>query len=373
MNIKLKESPEQKELFRAIGSKNKTESINAMEAFAAFIGPVVSEVLLQASTAGMVYKTITFDENDSPSLALDLFYDEGTEFIQTWSQEMPGSLGTSHVEGFKEMKIATYNLTSAVSFNKSYARKARLNVLEKAVQRMVNEMLVKQERNAWVPILSMAANANIAGLQTTFRSNATGIFGLHDLNQMITRQKRLNQSYANGTPSNLQSKGLTNLVVSPEVKEMIRGFCYQPMNTIVGTMTTSGATAVPLPDTIRTEIFRSAGAQSLFGIEIADINELGVNQKYNTLFDTLAGGTAYLQADNSSGSAVFAATSQIACGFDLTRDNFIHALIQGEEGNGVVKPDDQFFSRQEKVGYYLSLDEGRVGVDARATCNIIVT
>lgn len=370
MNIKLKESPETKELCRAIGSKNKEESINAMTAFGAFIGPVVNTVLMQASTAGMIYKTITFDENDSPSIALDLYYDEGTEFIQTWSQELPGSLGTSHVEGFKEMKIATYNLTSAVSFNKSYARKARLNVLEKAVARMVNEMLVKQERNAWIPILSMAANANINGLQTTFRSNATGIFGLDDLNKMITRQKRLNQSYAGGTPSNLQSRGLTNIVCSPEIKEKIRGFVYQAMNTY---QATSGTTSIPLPDVVRTEIFRSAGAQSLFGIEIADINELGVGQKYNSLFDTLAAATTYTQADNSSGSAVFAATSEIACGFDLTRDNFIHALIQGDEGNGVVRPDDQFFTRQEKVGFYMSQDEGRVGVDARATTNIIIT
>lgn len=373
MKFTLKNTQDQRALFAAIGSKDRNESAQAMEAYAAFIAPVAQEVLMQASTASAIYRTVQFNEDDSPSIPLDLYFDEGTEFIQTWSQELPGGLGTSHVEGLKEMKISTYELYSAVSFNKKYARKARLNVLEKATERMINEMLVKQERNAWVPVLNIAASGNIAGKQNTFRANTATVFGLDDLNKMITRSRRINQSYASGTPSNYQYKGLTNLFVSPEVKEQVRAFVYQPMNTRNGATTTSGATSIALPDNVREQIYRSAGAQSVFDIEITELNELGVNAKYNTLFDTLAGSTTFYKSDGTSGGASFAATDELIVGIDASRDAYIRAVVLGSDNNEItVFPDDQFVARQDKTGFYATLQEGRVAVDARASVNLIL-
>ena len=65
---------------------------------------------------------------------------------------MAGGLPTSQVEGVKEMKISTYRLDSAISFLKKYARKSRLDVVSKAIERMANEILVKQDRNAWAVV-----------------------------------------------------------------------------------------------------------------------------------------------------------------------------------------------------------------------------
>jgi len=73
---------------------------------------------------------------------------------------MAGGLPTSQVEGMKEVKIATYRLDSAVSFNKRYARRARLDVVSKAIERMANEVLIKQERNAWAVILKALSEGN---------------------------------------------------------------------------------------------------------------------------------------------------------------------------------------------------------------------
>ena len=75
---------------------------------------------------------------------------------------MAGGLPSSHVEGMKEVKIQTYRLDSAVSFNKRYARKARLDVVSKAIERMANEVLVKQERNAWAVLLKALIDAQTA-------------------------------------------------------------------------------------------------------------------------------------------------------------------------------------------------------------------
>ena len=55
MKLKLKNTPEQVELIKAMGSKNQLGAREASEAFAAFIGPVGSKVLTMAGTAGLIY------------------------------------------------------------------------------------------------------------------------------------------------------------------------------------------------------------------------------------------------------------------------------------------------------------------------------
>ena len=58
MKLKLKNTPEQVELIKAMGSKNPDVSRPATEAFAAFIGPVVQQVLQQANTAAYIYTDV---------------------------------------------------------------------------------------------------------------------------------------------------------------------------------------------------------------------------------------------------------------------------------------------------------------------------
>ena len=48
MKLKLKETPEQIELIKAMGSKNAATAREASEAFAAFLGPVIQEVIQTA-------------------------------------------------------------------------------------------------------------------------------------------------------------------------------------------------------------------------------------------------------------------------------------------------------------------------------------
>ena len=51
MRLKLKNTPEQVELIKAMGSKDPAVAREASEAFAAFLGPVVRQVLMQANTS----------------------------------------------------------------------------------------------------------------------------------------------------------------------------------------------------------------------------------------------------------------------------------------------------------------------------------
>ena len=349
MKLKLKNTPEQVELIKAMGSREASVAKEAQEAFAAFIGPVVSKVLTQASTASVVYTDLPYDEDDSPSIPLDLFAGEGEGFVSTWSQTVAGGLPTSTVEGLSEMKVSTYRLDSAVSFLKRYARRARLDVASKAVERMANEVLVKQERNAWAVVLKALASSGNVEKETSVSGAGRG-FQLSHLNKLITKVKRINTSYAGG--STTDSYGLTDLFVSPEVKEAIRGFAYQPMS--------SGNTN--LPDSVREGIYSGAGTQEIYGITIHELVELGNGRKYNVLFD------------NFYGDSYEAGTDDLVIGLDLTKDAFVRPVARQSESGGTFTaiPDDQFVARSEKIGFYGSLEEGRVCIDSRAIAGITI-
>ena len=109
MKLQLKNTPEQVELIKAMGSRNQTVSREAQEAFAAFIGPVIQKVLQVAGTARAIYTDAPFNQDDSASYPLDLYYNENnTGYISVWSQHVAGGLPTSNdVSAIEEMKIAT--------------------------------------------------------------------------------------------------------------------------------------------------------------------------------------------------------------------------------------------------------------------------
>ncbi len=366
MKIQFKNTPEQIELVKAMGSKDMKVSREALEIFASFIGPVIQKVINSVGTASRVYHDRPYNEDDSPSIPLDLFYDESVNYISTWSQSIAGGLPTSQVEGVKEMKVSTYRLDSAVSFLKKYARRSRLDVVAKATERMAQEILIKQERNAWAVVMKALAEASTQGLQHVLQTAADNVFIVPDLSELITRLRRINAAFNGGTASFDSAIGLTDLFVSPEIKELIRNFAFNPMNT---TQATSGTTSIPLPDAIRTEIFRSAGTSEIYGVNITDLLELGAgaNRKYNALFGEFAGSTSY------DGAQFTTANDEILVGFDLSREAFIRPIAQNADSGSTfdVQPDDQWVSRSEKIGTYGALEEGRVCLDARGVCGLI--
>ena len=389
MRLKLKNTPEQVELIKAMGSKNQLVAREAQDAFAAVLGPVVRKVLQQAATAGAVYTDAPFNQDEGASYPLDLYYNETNDgYVSVWSQNVAGGLPTSQdVSAIQELKIATYRLDAAVSITKKYARQARLDVVSKLIERMSQEVLLKQERNAWAVVLNALANAStssvtadsvgISSLTTgshVIPAHNTNRFQLQDLNKLMTLNKRINQSWGDGTPDAAYSSGITDLYVSPEIKEQIRAFAYQPMNT-KGAGQDTPRSDVALPDNIRTDIFNSAGMQEIYGVNVVELNELGIGQKYNTLFDEFDSGNIAPHGSTAGTAIAFAGgTHELCVGVDNSKGAFVRAIAQDSDTGDTftTSPDDQFTQRNERIGFYGSLEEGRVCIDARAVVGLAV-
>ena len=388
MKIVLKRTDEQVELIKALASKNREVAFDAQVALAEFIVPVLAEVINNAPTISNLFTSLQFNAEDNPSIPLDLYYDIFDEdYIKVYSQSVAGGLPQNVVQPLaSELKIATYRLDSAVAFDKKYAAKSRLDVVSKSFTRIAQEVMLKQERTSANLLMTALANASTGNDATaannlhTFRAAAVGRFVLNDLNKLFTKIKRINASFVGGTPSGAR-RGLTDLIVSPEIIEEIRGMAYNPINTkasIAGTASTSnsaGNAPITATDEIRNQLFNQAGLPEFFGVSIMEINELGRGQRFNTIFDNVAGATSFTNAAGGNGAAFDGAADEIIIGIDRGRESLIRAVATDSDTGSEFSliADDQYSIRQNKIGYFGSLEEGRMVLDTRALVGKIVS
>ena len=381
MKITIKRTDDQVALVQAMGSNNREEAYEAQAAVAELIGPVVDEVVNNAPTVANLFTDLTYQWDDNPSLPLDLFHDITDEdYIQVYSQQVAGGLPYNQVfPAHNELKFSTYTLDSALAFDRKYVRKARLDVVSKTFTRMAQEILLKQERTSFNIIATALVLANskasaggsVAAGNHVIRTGANDRFVLNDLNRLITLSKRINSSWAGGTPVGGPKAGITDLLVSPEMVEQLRAMAYNPINTN-GAPMTGGATALldslPAPEDLRNELYKSAGLPQFYGINIMELNELGVSQRFNSIFATV-------NANNSDPVGSFATDDdEIMIGIDRNKDALIRPVVldEGNTGKLSILVDDQFSVRQNKIGYYAKIEEGRICIDDNALCGLAV-
>ena len=376
MKITLKRTPEQVELVKAMASRNKAVAYEAQVALAEFIGPVLAEVLNQAPTVSNLFQSLQFDADDNPSIPLDLYYNiSDTDYVNVWSQSHAGGLPTNQVlPTASELKLATYSLDSAVSFDRRYAAKSRMDVISKTFTRVAQEILIKQETTSATLLMTSVANATTNSKAHVQTNRVEGKFTLADMNDLLTLAKRINTSWIGGTPTT-RTKGLTDLICSPEVVQDIRSMAYNAINSADADNTAPTTEGLAAPDELRMDIFRNAGLPQFYGLSIMEINELGKSQKFNDLFDTAAGSTTYYNPDGSSVAITFnTATDDFILGVDRTKDSLIRAVaVDAESGSEFnLIADDQYSIRQNKIGYFGSIDEGRVVLDNRVLVGKII-
>ena len=378
MNITLKRTPEQIELIQAMGSKNRDTAYEAQVALAEFIGPVINEVVNNAPTLSNLFTPLQYNADDNPSIPLDVYYDISDEdYINVYSTNAPGGLPTNQVTPtHSEMKLMTYKLDTAVSFDKKYASRSRLDVVSKSFTRAAQEILLKQERTSGNLLLGAlsagSTTVNGTAKKHTIQANQANRFLLDDLNAMMTLAKRIRPSWAGGTPTG-GNAGITDLIVSPETVEDLREMAYNPINTrdADGAVAASADNLVAAPDSVRAPLFQSAGIPEFYGVSVMEIHELGPNSKFQKIWNVLDSSSIDNNPNGGRSAQTVGDDDDLVLGIDRSRDAFVRAIAvdqeTGSEFNLVA--DDQYSIRQAKVG---SIEEGRVVLDDRALVAVAV-
>jgi hypothetical protein len=259
-----------------------------------------------------------------------------------------------------------------VSFDRRYAAKSRMDVVAKTMTRVAQEILLKQNKISANVVMKALANAETNGFKHVQSSAAADRFVLADLNSMITRSKRIVTSFVGGTPDARQGRGVTDIVCSPEIVEELRAIAYNPINTKEGDGTAVTANnGLRTADIIAEEAYRAAGAPSFYGINVIELNEFGTSQSFNTIFDTEAGSTNY---GGHITNTFASADDEVIVGIDRSRESLVRPVAVDAENGGEFNliADDQYSIRQNKIGYFGSLEEGRIVLDDRALVGIIV-
>jgi hypothetical protein len=382
MKITLKRTPEQVELVKAMASRNRTVAYEAQVALAEFIGPVLAEVLNQAPTVSNLFNSLQFDADDNPSIPLDLYYDISDEdYVKVWSQSHAGGLPSNQVlPTASELKLATYTLDAAVDFDRRYAAKSRMDVVGKTFTRVAQEILLKQERTSATLLMASLAGASIKTSplfenKQIFRTATADTVLIDDFNKLMTLAKRINTSWIGGT-STTRTRGITDIICSPEVVGSIRAMAYNPVNTTAALGQAAAATnseGIAAPEQLRNELYQNAGLDSFMGVNILEFNEMGKGEKFNTIFDTASAAAAYKTYDGARSAAFAGATDEIIVGVDRTRDSLMRVVATDPDSNSELNliADDQYSVRQNKIGYYGQLEEGRVVLDNRVLLGLI--
>lgn len=377
-----KKNADQVALIKAMGSKEKSVSLAAQEAFANLIGPLISPIYMAAGTSSLLTKPFNFSENEGPSIPVNPLSDLAEGNLSFWSQTKAGGLPTNHLTAtIEELRFQSFRLDTAVDWDKKWARRQRLDVVAMYLEALYNQHLIKSEDNAWSVILAALAgaqNPNTTGKGNVFHTQTAGVFTLDDLVKMFVVFRRQAAAYNNGTPVGNSSRP-TDMIISPEIEARIRSFAYQPINTqaangvtITANSQQSSAAVVGLPDSERAAIFNGAGAPSFFGIALNVINELGINQRYEKLFSVFMGSTNTNNIDLTSAvqTTFNAAADDLIIAFDNTKD-FAWKGYATDNDDGLtpelaLQVDDQHLIRSNKVGWFGASTEAVLVTETRS-------
>ncbi len=376
MKIKLKEKPEQVALIKAMGSSDEETSQKAMKVFANLVGPLAKKVLDETNIIDSLYDTISVGEFEPRTIPLDDFYNvDKPDYVRVTFSSQPGDLAYSQLTGADDIPFTTFTVTSAIAMYRKYLKAGRVQHAENGIRKMLNEVRFKMKRQGIQPILDSVANTQTNDKFHVTRSSAANQFTLADFNKLETLAARIITSALGGTPNNSGARGITDMIMSPEMVEQIRAIAYEPMNTR-GSPDSAESTAIPAPDSVRESVYSAAGIPSIYGTNIIQMIEMGVGQDFNTIFDGFAGSNAY---DDHTGGGTSV--------FDAANEEFVLGINRSVDVNGLVKveisdsesgstfnalPDNQFVAREGKVGFYGQMEAGYLSVEPRNIFALIV-
>lgn len=329
MSIKLKKpTPEMNALLRRAGSNDYEIAKAAQHEVAMALTLPLKQGVLKGDIIGGIFEPIKFEPGTSVEFPLD-FLSPGTEkdFI-AYTIPNVGRIPERHVEGDYVM-VPTYDIGASIDWALKYSRDARWDVVGRAMQVMEGMFVRKSNDDGWHTILAAGVGRNLV---TYDDESTSGLFTKRLVSLMRTVMRR----NAGGNSTSLNRGHLTDLYMSPESVEDIRSWDLTQID-----------------DVTRREIFVANGEPGsltrIFGVNIHDIDELGVAQDYENYFVNVLGGS--LPSDKQ----------EIVVGLDLkNRDSFVMPIRAELEVF-----EDPTFHRQRRAGIYGTQEHGFSSLDGR--------
>jgi hypothetical protein len=323
---KFQPSPELTELLVRSGSQNREVALAANAEFAKALELPLRKGLLSGDILNGIFEPIQLAQGATPEFPLD-FLAPGTEkdFV-AYTIPNHGYIPERHVESDYVM-VPVYDIGSSIDYLLKYARDARWDVVGRAMEVLEASFVKKMNDDGWHTILAAGVDRNIVVFDSDAAPNQF-------TKRLVSLMKTVMRRNGGGNSASNNRGRLTDLYVSPEAMEDIRNWGLDQVDEVT-----------------RREIYTAADGtvNRVFGINLHDLDELGVGQQYQSFFGTTLNG----QMDSGD--------SEIVVGLDLSKsDSFIMPVREQ-----VQIFEDETLHRQKRAGFYGWAEQGFAVLDNR--------
>ena len=330
-----------KSLVRKIGDEDAEVSFAALKEFCEVMNePFRDGVLQKASalrtpvregvmpgdiTAG-IFEIINLDEDAAPEFPLDMLRPGTEKDFYAYTLPNHGYIPQRNVESDYVM-VPTFEVGNAIDWLLRYARKARWDVVSRALQIYQAGFVKKINDDCWHTILSAVYDRNIL----VYDSDANaGQF----TKRLVSLIKTLMRRNGGGNSTSMNRGKLTDLYVSPEAVEDMRDWNVDQVD-----------------EKTRYEIYNTpdGSLNRIYNVNLHDLDELGEGQEYQNYFsNTLSGSMA-------SGDL------ELVVGLDLsTNDSFMMPVK-----SPITTYPDTLMHRERRAGVYGWTEYGVGALDGR--------
>lgn len=277
-----------------------------------------------------IYEAIKFAPGTSIEFPLDIVAPGTEKDFAAYTIPNHGRIPERTVEGDYVM-VPTFDVGSSIDWLIKFSRDARWDVVTRAMEVLEASFVRKANNDGWKVILTAAKNRGIM----VYDDVATaGLF----TKRLVALSKTVMRRNAGGNSTSTNQGLLTDMYLSPESLEDVRTWDLTQVD-----------------DFTRREIWlanKENGEYSLtnvFGVNLHDIDEFGVNQEYQLYFTGTLSGTL---ASNKT---------ELAIGLDLSKDDSFVMPVRQE----IQVFEDESLHRQRRAGYYGWGEHGFAVLDAR--------
>src|SRR6056300_466819 len=294
MANKFEPSAELTDLLVKSGSLDKNVALAATREFAKALELPLRQGILSGDILNGIFEPIQLAPGATPEFQLD-FLAPGTEkdFV-AYTLPNHGLIPERHVEGDYVM-VPTYDIGSSIDYLLKYARDARWDVVGRAMEALEAQFVKKMNDDGWHTILAAGVDRNIVVYDDD------GVAGQFT-KRLVSLMKTVMRRNGGGNSASNNRGILTDLYVSPEAMEDIRNWGVDQVDEIT-----------------RREIYTAADGSinRIFGVNLHDLDELGVGQEYQNYYtDTL-------------GATMGGSDTEVVVGLDLRKnDSFIMPVRQ---------------------------------------------
>ncbi|MBY0525595.1 MAG: hypothetical protein K2R98_19475 [Gemmataceae bacterium] len=311
------------------GSTNYATASAALHELAVALTLPLKQGVMKGDIIGGIFEPIKFQPGAAIEFPLDFLSPGSEKDYVAYTIPNQGRIPERHVEGDFVM-VPVYDVGCSIDWNLKYARDARWDIIGRAMQVLESSFVRKNNNDGWHTLLAAGVGR---GLVIYDDAGTAGLFTKRLVALMKTSMRR----YGGGNSTSINRGKLTDLYMSPEALEDIRSWDLSQVD-----------------DTTRRQIFIGGGdteaaLSNIFGVNLHDIDELGVGQEYQAYYTSTLGGSL-------PGSKV-----ETVIGLDLSKnDSFVNPIRQEIEIF-----EDPTFHRQRRASMYGWGEHGFSVLDSR--------